>query len=68
MSGADLAAASRRRHPHIPILFTSGYAGPEIATQAEAPISSWLRKPYTVADLAAALQRVFGNKDRAAVD
>lgn len=47
MSGADLAAVSSKRFPEIPVLFTSGYAGPEIA--ADARVSSRLRKPYTFA-------------------
>lgn len=64
MSGADLAATSRKRFPEIPILFTSGYAGPEIATQADTRVSSWLRKPYTVTDLAAALRRVFSEEEQ----
>ncbi len=65
MSGADLAAVSSKRFPEIPVLFTSGYAAPEIAVQAGARVSSWLRKPYTVADLATTLRRVFGKEDRA---
>ncbi|MCK3780953.1 PAS domain S-box protein [Ensifer sesbaniae] len=68
MSGADLAAASSKRFPDIPVLFTSGYAGPEIAAQAVAGVSRWLRKPYTIADLAAALRRAFGKEDRASVN
>ncbi|WP_369678883.1 PAS domain S-box protein [Sinorhizobium medicae] len=65
MSGADLAAASSKRFPEIPVVFTSGYAAPEIEAQAGARVSSWLRKPYTVADLATTLRRVFGKDDRA---
>lgn len=68
MSGADLARESSKRFPDIPVLFTSGYAGPEIATQADARVSSWLKKPYTVADLAVALQRVFSQDDGAVVN
>lgn len=68
MSGADLAAVSSKRFPEIPVLSTSGYAGPEIAAQADARVSSWLRKPYTVADLAAALRGVFNKEDRASVN
>jgi len=68
MSGADLAAASSKRFPDIPVLFTSGYAGPEIAGQADARVSSWLRKPYTLADLATVLRRVFSKGDRAPVN
>ncbi|HXV30928.1 MAG TPA: PAS domain S-box protein [Sinorhizobium sp.] len=63
MSGADLAAETRRRLPELPVLFTSGYAGPEITGQADARLGSWLRKPYTVAELATALRRVFGKED-----
>lgn len=68
MSGADLAAASSKRFPEIPVLFTSGYAAPEITAQAGARVSSWLRKPYTVTDLAAALRRVFSEEERTPVN
>ncbi|MCA1408330.1 PAS domain S-box protein [Ensifer sp. IC3342] len=57
MTGAELAAAARQRSPEIPVLFTSGYAAPEIAGQVNSRAGPWLRKPYTASDLAWALRR-----------
>lgn len=63
MSGADLAAASSKRFPDIPVLFTSGYAGPEIAVQPDARVGPWLKKPYTVAELAMMLRRILDEQE-----
>ncbi|WP_309486587.1 PAS domain S-box protein [Sinorhizobium sp. 8-89] len=62
MTGAELAAAARQRYPELPVLFTSGYAGPEITGQANSRVAAWLRKPYTVSDLAWALQRTLSER------
>ena len=51
MTGTELAAAMRRLHPEIPILFVTGYVGE--AGEAEDLIGGeLLRKPFTVAALA----------------
>lgn len=60
MSGADLAAATRTKFPRLPVLFTSGYAGPEISGQTDLRLGDCLRKPYTLAEMAVALRRMFG--------
>jgi len=55
MHGADLARLVRQSHPDLPIIFVTGYAQSdqlEAALGADAPV---LRKPFTVAQLAAAL-------------
>jgi CheY-like chemotaxis protein/two-component sensor histidine kinase len=55
MHGADVARAVRRSHPHIPIIFVTGYAESdqlEAALGREVPL---LRKPFTVAQLGAAI-------------
>ncbi len=55
MNGADVARAVRRSHPHLPIIFVTGYAESdqlEAALGGKVPL---LRKPFTVAQLAAAI-------------
>jgi PAS domain S-box-containing protein len=56
MSGDQLAKVVRERRPDIKILFTSGYAEPEIAGQQLAADGSWLKKPYTARELAVQLR------------
>jgi CheY-like chemotaxis protein len=56
MSGDQLAKVVRERRPDIRILFTSGYAEPEIAGKQLAADGSWLKKPYTARELAVQLR------------
>jgi PAS domain S-box-containing protein len=56
MSGDQLAKVVRERRPDIRILFTSGYAEPDIAGKQLAADGSWLKKPYTARDLAVQLR------------
>jgi signal transduction histidine kinase/CheY-like chemotaxis protein len=49
MTGPELGAAVRRRHPHIAILFVTGYAGE--AGEGELQGQAVLRKPFTVSAL-----------------
>ncbi|WP_377296809.1 PAS domain S-box protein [Rhizobium sp. SGZ-381] len=56
MSGDQLAKVVRERYPQIRILFTSGYAEPEIAGKQLAADGSWLKKPYTARELALQLR------------
>ncbi len=55
MTGPELGAAVRRRHPHIAILFVTGYAGE--AGEGELQGQAVLRKPFTVT----ALERAIGD-------
>ncbi len=55
MTGPELGAAVRKRHPHIAILFVTGYAGE--AGESDLQGQSVLRKPFTVA----ALERAVGD-------
>jgi PAS domain S-box-containing protein len=53
MNGADVARQVRRSHPHLPIIFVTGYAESgqlEAALGGTVPL---LRKPFTVAQLGA---------------
>ncbi|WP_137131381.1 PAS domain S-box protein [Rhizobium sp. FY34] len=56
MSGDQLAKVVRERRPDIRILFTSGYAEPDIAGKQLAADGSWLKKPYTARELAVQLR------------
>ena len=59
MTGTELAAAMRHLYPEIPILFVTGYAGE--AEESEDLIGGeLLRKPFTVAALAQAVETVLG--------
>jgi CheY-like chemotaxis protein len=56
MNGADTARAARELHAGLPIVFVTGYAESEqleAALGADAPV---LRKPFTLDDLAAAVE------------
>ena len=55
MTGPELGAAVRRQHPHIAILFVTGYAGE--AGESELQGQAVLRKPFTVT----ALERAVGD-------
>jgi PAS domain S-box-containing protein len=58
MTGDELAKIVSATRPQVKILFTSGYAAPEISSQSNAEI--WLRKPYTAAELAHKIRAVLG--------
>ena len=56
MNGADVAREARRLHPGLPIVFVTGYAESEqleAALGCDVPV---LRKPFTLAELAAAVE------------
>src|SRR6185437_2875173 len=58
MTGVELAHKVRATRPGMKILLTSGYAEPVIAGREQAESGSWLRKPYTAADLATRLRQL----------
>tara|TARA_R110002020_G_scaffold133848_4_gene298739 strand:+ start:502 stop:2436 length:1935 start_codon:yes stop_codon:yes gene_type:complete len=58
MTGDELAQIVRAEHPHVKVLFTSGYAEPEIAGRELAVSGSWLKKPYTARELALRLREL----------
>ena len=59
MTGFELAAKAREQHPHLPVLFTSGYeyASMGIDTRAFGSFEL-LRKPYRRGQLGTAARRV----------
>ena len=54
-TGPELIASLRPRHPHIGVLFVTGYAG-EIDEAAAFGGHDVLRKPFTIVGLSAAVQ------------
>jgi CheY-like chemotaxis protein len=56
MNGAQVARAARDLHPGLPIVFVTGYAESEqleAALGGDVPV---LRKPFTLAELTAAVE------------
>ena len=58
MTGADVAREIQAKQPDVKILFTSGYAEPDIVRKGIAKGAFWLKKPYTAADLARTLRSI----------
>jgi CheY-like chemotaxis protein len=58
MTGADLATAAREKQPEIKVLFTSGYSEPDVVRRGQTAGAKWLRKPYSVVDLARTLRDI----------
>jgi CheY-like chemotaxis protein len=56
MNGAEAARAAREAHPGLPIVFVTGYAESERLESALGCDVPVLRKPFTLADLAAAVE------------
>ena len=59
MTGTELAAELRRRHPRVPVLFVTGYVG-EAGDVDDLVGGELLRKPFTVAALAHAVETALG--------
>ena len=57
LNGRQLADAVRTRWPSLPVLFITGYAGSALEGQI-APKMSILRKPFSLGELAAKLERM----------
>ncbi|MBN2232601.1 MAG: response regulator [Deltaproteobacteria bacterium] len=58
MSGAELVAAVRNRHPQVQVLFMSGYAEQTISAQGlKASETDMIRKPLTLEKLSEAIRR-----------
>jgi PAS domain S-box-containing protein len=56
MNGADVAREARRLHPGLPIVFVTGYAESEQLESALGCDVPVLRKPFTLAELASAVE------------
>ena len=57
-SGIDLAHEVRRRHPHLPVVLTSGYS--HVLAQEGAHGFDLVHKPYSAEQISRALHRVIG--------
>lgn len=59
MTGFELAAKAREQHPHLPVLFTSGYEYASLGIDPHAfGAFELLRKPYRREQLGSAIRRV----------
>ncbi|MES2897989.1 MAG: PAS domain S-box protein [Pseudomonadota bacterium] len=61
MNGAELARAARARHPDLPIILTTGYAGDRLDQAPDASAWPVLRKPFRAEQLAAAVRDALGD-------
>ena len=59
MNGVELARELRRRHPDLPVVLTSAYAG-NAKRDADAAGIALLPKPYRLEELAAVTQTALG--------
>jgi CheY-like chemotaxis protein len=59
MTGTELATAVRRHYPKLPVLFVTGYVG-EAGETENLVGGELLRKPFTVAALAVAVESALG--------
>jgi CheY-like chemotaxis protein/two-component sensor histidine kinase len=66
MNGAEVARAAREERPDTPIVFVTGYAESDQIEAALGPDVPILRKPFTVAQLAAAVDEQIAVKTGAA--
>jgi CheY-like chemotaxis protein len=57
MTGLELATALRRRRPALPVVIVTGYA--EMQQGADGGVT-WLPKPFSQAELAAAIEAAAG--------
>ena len=61
MSGSDLATEMATRHPHLRVLFMSGYARADIEQQGLLdPGMPFLPKPFNIARLTESIQSLLG--------
>ncbi len=60
MNGAELARAARARHPGLPIILTTGYAGDRLHEVPDASAWPVLRKPFRAEQLASAVRDALG--------
>jgi PAS domain S-box-containing protein len=61
MNGAELANLARASRPGLKILFTSGYAEADMMQEAKPSSETWLKKPYTAAELADRLHTILAD-------
>jgi two-component system cell cycle sensor histidine kinase/response regulator CckA len=63
MSGPELAGTLRRTHPHVKVLFISGYTDQAVGHHGVfAPDSQFLQKPFTTAALLAKVRALLDSR------
>lgn len=61
MSGPELATTARANHPHLPVLFMSGYTESAVLpAQSSSHDLAFIAKPFTPAALVAKIEEIFG--------
>jgi two-component system, cell cycle sensor histidine kinase and response regulator CckA len=61
MTGPELASALRTHHPHLPVLFMSGYTAASLGPQLNLDANSMLiEKPFTRSTLLGAIKSLCG--------
>ncbi|MGJ3263456.1 MAG: ATP-binding protein, partial [Salinarimonas sp.] len=63
MTGGDLAARARMLRPDLKVIFTSGYAEPDLVRDGLAEGGVWLKKPYTAIEFGRVLRRTLTGAD-----
>ncbi len=64
VSGAELAKQLRVKHPHLKVIFTSGYTTTEVKTDLLVKMNArFLQKPYTQVDLAKTVRECLDKTD-----
>jgi len=58
MNGPDLADALRREHPHLKVIFISGYAGDAVSQPTVGNGTRFLQKPFAIVDLGRAVREL----------
>ena len=61
MTGAELARHARELKPSLKVLFTSGYAEPDLVSRGLISKSSWLQKPYSTAELSRSMEKILAS-------
>ena len=59
ISGIEVVKRLRQRGSHVPVILSSGYHGATLDVE-RGSFQAFLRKPYVLADLLAAVERVLG--------
>jgi CheY-like chemotaxis protein len=64
LTGAQVAKIAKERHPHLQIIFITGFADTAAIEQSVGRAALVLRKPFRLADLDALLVQVAGYVSR----
>ena len=65
MDGPAMVRKARKTHPHLPVLFMSGYAEEQLRKSIDIERVAFLPKPFSVAQLSEAVAGAFAERDQA---